>query len=61
MAAQRKFGLDLVFQGTNAELIEAGRLRLGESLIGKVHQRRTPPQPERFIEAPRGAGWIAVA
>jgi hypothetical protein len=54
MASEREVGLDPLFEGTQAQLLQPRDLRLGKRLVGEVVQRRSSPQPERVAEDPGG-------
>ena len=45
--AQLQIGVDALLERRQPELFEGRDLRLREGLVGEIHQRRSPPQPQR--------------
>jgi hypothetical protein len=60
--ARRQLGVDPVLLRVHPELVETGRLRPGERLIGELGQRRASPQRQRLGQLRRrGGARIPVA
>ena len=50
MAAEEEIGVDALFEGSLAQLLEPADLGLGERLVGEIGERRPAPQAEGFPE-----------
>jgi len=50
MATERKVGIVPLLERRHAELLESRGLLAGKRLESEVGERRSPPQPQRFME-----------
>jgi hypothetical protein len=54
IASERQIRLHPLLERGQLELLQLRDRRLRERLVGEVRQRRTPPQPQRLAQNPRG-------
>jgi hypothetical protein len=59
MVAERQLGVDQILARRLAQLLQARRFRLGERLVGELHQRPPGPQRQRLAQQPRRGGRVA--